>query len=475
MQLGDQLDAILQQWTIVDNVEEQKPKQTGISGILEGTTLCEYAIQIADFMQFPRDTAVLTALGVISAPVSMKYSICYENGGITPLGVYVATEQPASSGKSTILKMLTRPIQKAISAINKKADEENKQKNEDEHKTPNYRAFVTDATPEGLDTLLPNHFGHFCLASSEQSLIDTVLGLAYNDKTRKANNGLILNGYSGDYHSVARVSRKHSFTGEVFGAVTVISQNGTIDTILENSNGTGIAERFFMLAEPTMLGYRDHARKPEKPDLFLETAYESAVEKLINEYAAQRDRDAPILENLTRLHIPAACWDRMREIKNQIEPMMADGEKYSHSVLRGVAGKFDLRVMKIAGVLHVFESMANGKTVRTTIKPEFVDMAIRLVLHSIEDVHRTMLVKGLIGRSAAHDAVLRVMSKGHNPQRGMTNQELYQHLKNVNPFKEYPKPAEKIKEALQQLTDNHSLFTTEQTRGMKKITAYFLT
>ena len=154
-----------------DNVLVNEPEQDdtrnpgNVAAIMQGTKLGEYAIQVADSLQMPRDTAVLTALGIVSAPVSMLYSVAFEHSGKRPASLYIVCEQPPSSGKSEVLARFTRPIQKAIGDMNKRVHQANQEAGDDDPMLPFYRAFITDTTPEALEKILIGNFGHFCLAS----------------------------------------------------------------------------------------------------------------------------------------------------------------------------------------------------------------------------------------------------------------------------------------------------------------------
>lgn len=414
---------------------ERNPSK--FASIISKTKIGQYATQLADERQMPRDTTVLTALGVVSAAVSMIYSVGYRYASQIPTSLYIATEQPASTGKSGVLDAFTVPIQRAIRDMNRDAAKHNAELAEDDDtpRLPQYRAFVTDATPESLDGLLPRQHGHFCLASAEQGLVNTALGLNYGGGERKSNNDLILKGATGDWHSSLRVTRA-GFEGNVFGSVAVIAQRGTIDTILEQSNATGLAERFIMLAEPTLLGYRDHLSKRARADYDLKIDYENATQALIKQYDNARRIGSVEYDWLERLELSGRDWDKIDKIKQQLEPTMADGGKNSHELLRGVVGKFDQRVMKLAAVLHVVESVMAGEKASNIIGSHYVDMAIDLANLSIEQLHTAMIDKGLIGMSAEEEVIYRIISNkgGH----GILWNELYNATKGVQPFKSYP-------------------------------------
>lgn len=207
-----------------------------LTEILQGCKLVDVALDIGAVVKMPRDTAIMTMLGVVSAAVSMLYRTEYQHGGKIPVGLYVACEQPPSTGKSGLVSMMQAPLFEALKGLR-------------EAHIP-FTGFLTDTTPEAMESTLSNAGGLFMLASTEQTLINSLLGLSYKENSSHNNNSLILEGYSGDWHSSARITRK-GYVGNVHGAITLISQNGTIDKILSSSNGTGISERFFCLLSQT--------------------------------------------------------------------------------------------------------------------------------------------------------------------------------------------------------------------------------
>ena len=457
-----------------DDVEKKPSQESRNKGelydILKTTKLGEYAQQVATQIEMPKDTAVLCALGIVSAPVSMLYSVAFRGFGSVSTSLYVATEQPPASGKSFILSTFTRPIQKAIKDMNQRATKANNDKEKEEAKIPYYKAFVSDTTPEALEQLLPNNGGHFCVASAEQALVNTLLGISYSDSKKANNNDLILKGYGGEWHSSSRVNRD-GYEGYVFGTVTVVAQNGTIDSILEQSNGTGIAERFLMLSEPHMLGYRDHLSKKPQPDIGLAADYSNAIEGLIKSYEGRRESNpiSPNLDTLPELSLLDKSWDSIAEQKQELEALMINGGLYSHELLRGVAGKFDQRVMKLAGVLHVFESYIAGEDMPSnTIHPQYVDMAIKIARLSLDHIYKAMVEKDLIGKTAEEEAIYRILT---NTTKGIVWRQLSNSARGVHPFKNYPAEGrtDLIRGVCQNMIDKNMLHVEQEVKSNKTI------
>ncbi len=58
------------------------------------------------------------------------------------------------------------------------------------------------------------------------------------------------------------------------------------------------------------------------------------------------------LEDLAMLTICQRGWQLIAQFRNQIEPLLADGGRYSHVALRGAASKIDMQIMKLAAILR---------------------------------------------------------------------------------------------------------------------------
>lgn len=453
----------------LDNEEEEVRNSGSLYSILKGTKLGEYAGQVADAIQLPRDTAVLAALGIVSAPISMCYTVGFQFGGVVSSSIYAAGEQPPATGKTYLINTFTNPIQKAIGEMNTRAFKENE--GNEEYKVPIYRAFLTDATPEALEGILTGNNGHFCLASSEQAMINTLLGMSYGGVEKKSNNDLILKAYGGEWHSSARISRR-GYEGRVFGAVSVIAQSGTIDSILEQSNGTGIAERFLMLAEPHMLGYRDHLTKQARPCLDLVSSYDAAIKGIISTYEDRRASNSASTDydNLPELKLSDRSWEVIAEKKQELEPLMANSGRFSHDLLRGAVGKFDQRVMKIAAVLHVIEShMTRGDLPAYEISHEFVELGVQVALLSYNQLYDAMSRKGLIGKTAEEETIYRVLTSKSG--KGLLWRELCNSVRAVQPFNSYPSKGRvsAIKEVCERMAEKRMLLIQPEYKGGRKV------
>lgn len=232
------------------------------------------AIATAEAIQLPASTVFLTGLGVFSSIACRRYVVGYQHGGDVPIGLYVIAEQPSGTGKSWCLKTFQKPFfkehklrvdnhKKAVLKLKETPKEEqtddDKQALKDLLANPPMPLFSTNPSPEALEQSLNFTRGFFSAISSEQGMINTLLGLSYGDSKRMNNNDLLLNGYDGGHINSQRIGRD-GYCGHVIGALVSFAQNGSIEKMLEASNGTELAERCLFAAEPHFLGKRDKFR-----------------------------------------------------------------------------------------------------------------------------------------------------------------------------------------------------------------------
>ena len=331
------------------------------------------SIQTAAETHLPVNTVFLMGLTIFGSMAARKFTTLYANGESLPLGIYAVVEQPSGTGKSRCLGIFQKPfndIQKSalkkvmvdLQRMEKRllvgenfSQEESFQHIELQKKAErlNIGLFVTNATPEGLELTLAHTNGFFSAVSSEQGLFNSLLGNSYKAESTNNNNDVLLNGFDGGHINSVRVTRK-GYNGNVIGGVACFAQQGSIEVVLKASNGTGLSERFLMLAEPHSLGKRDHTLTiAHDHDLIKEYAAScSLIESIVNE-----PRDA---NELSSLVISANGFYKINQYRNKIEPDLIDGGRFSHVSLRGAASKINMQIMKIAAILHL---MDNGEFV----------------------------------------------------------------------------------------------------------------
>ena len=404
----------------------------------------------AHAIQLPISTVFLTGMGVFSSIACRRYVVNYEHGGDIPIGLYVIAEQPSGTGKSWCLTTFQKAFFKAhklradahkkdilrLKEIPKdeRTDDDN-QALKDLLANPPIPLFSTNPSPEALEQSLNFTRGFFSAISSEQGMINTLLGLSYGEGKKANNNDLLLNGYDGGHINSQRVGRE-GYCGQVVGALVSYAQKGSIEKMLEPRNGTRLAERCLFTAEPHYLGKRDKYRS---------TAINGEI---LAEYNDVATRLADIMyrhinNDLSALTITPAGHKMITEYLVDIEPFLADGDKYSHSFMRGAASKLNIQIMKLAANLH----LSNGQFFENIIPDNLVKSAIAIVNDifsaSVQIAHK----KGVAGERAEFEAVINYLTGKSKTEREMINS-----LNRTLPFKNYSGNKSKaIKKTLQDL------------------------
>lgn len=433
---------------------------------------------LADSIQFPVNTAYLHALGVLSSAMNMNFKYDY-HGQEKPTNLYVITAQPPSSGKSGINSALTAPvrhcyneiaqanaatraklnkdIKDASEALEKaKGDKEiqaiaeqltNLQKELEE--CPDWVYAVDDATPEALESIASRQMGMFNVISDEADSINVILGKVYGEG--KSNYGIFLKGWDGDYHSPARITRSTK-PGHVYGSIAVIAQDESIDSILEAGlSGRGISERIIMLREKSLLGSRDFAVfKPVCKNA--RKNYEHLISNIVNS------------DNIV-LTFSKKAEEYITAFKSRAEPELGDDGKYSNAMLRGVIGKADKQLRKLASVLHVADEWATGAGWSTVVSGDTVMRAVMMFSNMIETYIDAADSQGYSGANVELDLVINAIArKAERKGLRMSYRELRDSIKNLPAFKGIPKLTQKIKnEYIPDLIERNVIIADETT------------
>lgn len=379
-----------------------------------------FVLEVADIAQFPTNTTLLTALAAFSAASLRRYVVEYETGGRLATGMYLMGAQPPATGKSRVLGFF---IDSAM-RLARKAEKDYREELEHEEKAarkPTLKIY-SDVTPEALDVLLNDSNGFFSLASSEQALANTLLGASYN--TGKNNNDLMLKGFNAEHHASGRAKRG-GFFGLVIGGIALLTQPKVIDTLITQSDGTGAAERFLMINEPDLLGMREHKRdRPKQP--LGQRDYDLLVEDLLKPVVHYQ----PDFEDLTSLRLSSDGYDLLSNFIKIIEPELIKTGRYGSDVMRGIAGKADQQVLKIAAQLHLLDTRGQGGNI---IKDCWVTSGIGIVQDMLEHAIFLLEKHGHIGLTAQEDEVISYIASKHGKA---TRREIKQGRKNAKAFKE---------------------------------------
>lgn len=305
--------------------------------------------------------------------------------------------------------------------------------------------FTTNATPEALEKGLLYSNGFFSAISSEQGLFNSLFGSTYKPAGASNNYDVVLNGYDGGNLNTSRITRE-GYCGTVVGSIVCFAQSGSIETLLNSSNGIGLSERFLMLAEPHNLGRRDHERELNVSNYFYgEYNAKCADLKGVVEYCDK-------FESTTDLYISDNGFGMIQAYLNSIEPFLVDGGKYSHTALRGAASKINMQIMKVAANLSLLGEKLNFWGV---VDDKYVDSAISICNELIEANLALCQDKGVMGHKAEFESILRLFEISNKPR---LERIIIQSKFNTKPFKDFSgNKSDRIREVLNLMVDQKIL------------------
>ena len=437
------INRVLNGPTIPKKEPEKEQEHINLSSHIDDKHLLKrLSLQVSSETSIPVNSAFLMGLSVYSSMTSRKYCVSYENGSRLPIGIYAVAEQPPGAAKSWSLGTFQRPFIDIHEEL-------------PEFETGGKPAlFITNATPEGLEVTLHDTRGFFSAVSSEQGLFNALLGASYLGSDKVNNNDILLSGYDGGYVNSKRVGRV-GYEGRVCGSITCFAQQGSIETILKASNGTGLSERFLMLSEDHNLGKRDHLRKIYY-DYELLDEYKQACGFIDGTLANPLG-----LNDLTQLKISSEGFYLINSYRNSIEPHLLDSGKFAAAALRGAAGKVNMQIMKIACNLHLINN--GGMFFKSFIDDEHIESAIHIADELLNANLALCIDKEIIGFKAEYTAVISYMTKvsGEKTEAGIKNS-----LKNTQPFKSIEKDRNQaIRKTLDEMVERGMLIRSEPHTG----------
>jgi len=398
------------------------------------------SIDVAKQAYLPVHTVFLCGMGVFSSIACRKYKINYQYRDSLPIGIYVVAEQPSGTGKSRCLRTFSKPFFQAEKDYLKSISQRiavlqslSKDDIEDfeaaelkellKYNTPDF--FITDPTPAALEETLNKSHGFFSLVSSEQALFNTMLGFSYKDKDSTNNNDLLLNGFDGGHINSKRKGRA-GYKGEVIGGAVMFAQSPSIENIIIASNGSGLSERFLMIAEQHLLGTRKFCQDHE-----LDVKAYNDYARICASFAEDVLKNPLEYDELIALDICKQGHNFIGKYRENIEKYLSDGQKYSHIAIRGSVAKIDMQIMKIAANLHILSGNP-GYVIDLNITKTAIQIAnamISVIIGLCKD-------KGMMGLTAEYRAVIEYMSK---PGKGNVNiNDLKNAVRDRVPFKHLP-------------------------------------
>jgi Protein of unknown function (DUF3987) len=428
--------------------------------------MCRY---VANETNLPESTVLIAGLSIFSSVAARQFYVSYQNGKALPIGLYSVLEQPSGTGKSRCLHYFQQPFEDQLKICKEEISSRLLELERSSNKTDTIKEeiadltairkrltlFITNATPEGLEKTLVTSFGYFSAASSEQGLFNSLLGNSYN--TGANNNDIVLNGFDGGYVSSTRATRE-GYVGPVIGGICCFAQYGSIETLYNASNGTGLAERFLKLTENHALGTRDH----------MKASSSSNDDNVLDDYEKVCGFVKNILkkpESLTKLDEITICvegHDLINAYRNKIEKHLADGGKYSHISMRGAASKVNMQIMKIAANLFLLD---RGCYFIETIPIPTIKASINIANDLLEANLKLCMAKDIIGTRAEFTSILSLFERDSRPR---SERRIITSKVSTQPFKEITgNKSDKIRETLDEMVLAKLLLITLEPSGAK--------
>lgn len=424
-------------------MEIKEPTST-ISTFLEDTLIGKAADEASVIYEFPRETANLIALGLVSHVVQLGYSTVFGMHRPLPCGLYVASEQGKAASKSALFDAIKGGADDTIESWNKDIIKNKKKAlkefDPDKEEIPEeamkdimsnaLQVFITNPTPEALEHQAGLQHGVFSVASTEKTALNVLFGGMYSDDRSEGKNyELSLSGFVGEKPKVLRIKREALMT-RASGAITILSQPGTVQQIMAASSNTGLSERFLMLVEPRLTKAdleKIWSKEANKSKPFLRTL-DAVLTKVINHV---KNLQAYDIDGRTRLKFSKESEDFINDYRKKCKLRTYDTEDvFSNEMITGFLMKSDMQVMKIAAILHVTESLINGDHVPQTIDHRYVIIAHATVFSLMRGIPIICEQAGLIG----NDSLIELISGYLKGKGKKTKRQIYNAVRKREKF-----------------------------------------
>lgn len=417
--------------------------------------LVDMSKAVAASVQFPINTTFLHIIGVLSSTTIRRFTYKSRFGSPKHCGLYTLGAQPPSTGKSPTNKHFVDPIKHYIDADNEKneplrmiLDDEIKRLEKEFEKCKvagerrdiaekiiekrknllllsEYTWGITDGTAEGIEESAAKQHGRFSIVSDEAEAVSVVFGL-YNKG--EANLGFVLKGFDGGDQLTLRVGRK-GYKGTVIGSVAVLAQESTVTKVLsagrDGAGSRGICERFLIISEPNIIHEKNHRKFIPIPD-DVEKTYLDMVAAIVNQ---QFD---------VMVYFSDEAIDYLITVVEGLQKHMADGGKYANELMRGIIGKAETQICKIASTLHIAKEWSRKGSKSHEIGVYEVEAAANIYVQLIKSFVNVAEDEGIAGKKlemrAAVKRLTAIISDSKKPRSSITYQKFADSLRNTAPF-----------------------------------------
>ncbi len=331
----------------------------------------KYVLAVSESTQTSPDMAAVESLGITSLCVQGKYNICGNADWNEPLNTYIVVILPPAERKSSVLSMMTSPVEryeteknaelsteiikssmmldkleKEKKALVEKASKGNATEEDVQAKATEIatyrpvkpiRLFVDDVTSEKLTSVLAENKGRAAIMSAEGGIFDIIGGLY----TKNVNIDVFLKGHSGDTIRVDRIGRASESIIHPALTMLLAVQPEVLNGLMSNNTfrGRGLTARFLYSMPKSSVGSRSFSSVP------IPEKVKEGYQKLVTTLLENKSEDEP-------LHLSDGANTVLENLFNEIEKKLR-GEL---SDIPDWAGKFVGVVLRIAGLLHIMEN-----------------------------------------------------------------------------------------------------------------------
>lgn len=351
----------------------------------------EMILAVSDFNQTPVDLAAFCALGALSTAIQGKFVIEPWIGWQEPLNLYLASLLPSSSRKTPVFNAMTATIKDYETALIKQVTSNNK-KNEFELKINEKRfekleneyfktgkkellleleglryeqqelevksepvVIADDFTEEALIRDLKNNNELLSIMSSEGDLFEKLK----SDRLDQSKMAIYLKAYNGELLRVSRITRPGERLESPLMTICISAQPAVIQDTPRKLVDRGLIPRFIISIPQDGIGHREcEVGIPIKNEI--KEDYSKILTTLLN--LKQKDK---------ALSLSPEAVEVLNVFRTAVEAEYLNDGIFSKE-LREWGGKYVGQLLRITGILHITDAIANGS--KPSEVPEVVEL-----------------------------------------------------------------------------------------------------
>lgn len=339
----------------------------------------EMILAVSEFNKTPIDLAAFCGLGALSTAIQGKFIIEPWSGWQEPLNLYLASLLPSSSRKTPVFKAMTAPIKNYETALIKQVQSDNK-KNEFELKIIEKRfdklenaylksgkkellleleglrneqqelevksepiVIADDFTEEALIRDLKNNNEQLSIMSSEGDLFEKLK----SDRLDQSKMAVYLKSYNGELLRVSRITRDGERLESPLLTICISAQPAVIRDTPAKLVDRGLIPRFLFSIPFDGIGYRECDIGTPIDDKIKED-YSTLLTSLLN-----------LKQKNKALILSKEAIKALNVFRTAVEAEYLNDGIFSKQ-LKEWGGKFVGQLLRIAGIIHITDAIANG-------------------------------------------------------------------------------------------------------------------